>query len=377
MTVATNRRRSATLADQPIAPVAIIDLMSQKNFDAMERGIHSMKKGRYNPETQRPGPQTERSAGEAFRAAVTEIMGIQQFCEERNIPYEGDPQVMIDKAAEELGITDEFKQVVVDGIDVEECAPAVMLATGSEAPVWNNIKDLSPQAYEQLCPSTIKQQVVKDEAKKARIAEAMAKGTTKSRADKDVSYELPSAKVEQQAEQFRESLSASQIRQYRDAVALNRPFDTDAINKANDFLAKFQKNGYTMADGGMSKGQAERLLDLQKEMPKELAKAQEKSIGAMETLLSMGKEGKAEVKTLGLVIEGKPGDFTVSHAATGKPLMTVEGGNITKNTMPTSVAFAATATAETVKQMEQMLSQQQQPQATKAKAAKSKGVELE
>ena len=345
-----------------LKPIKLDNLLSEFGQDAM-RGITGTR-NTYNPSTKSRGSE-ERTPGETFAKFAKGAYGIENFCKDNSIPFQGSADYLVNKTALELDISPEFKAEILSGIKREECVAPVTLATETEVAAWKRVYELEPETFAAVASPAVQETIAQDASviaqAKAKTLEMMGitmKTVEPTRDPAKLGYEPAPATPETAAlMEFRDSLTASQLREWATAVQVNEPQNTDKQKWVADFTAKFQKSGYEMSDGSMSVGMAKRLTEVQQQMGPDVQQLRTEMAATINQMLSQapnveGKDyKKLEATKLGLTIKGNEGNFEVK-GATGKLLMLAKEGEVTINRIPATV----------VSRMEGMVAMQQQMQ---------------
>lgn len=362
-----------------LKPIQLDDMLSAFGKDAM-RGIAGTRTT-YNPTTKRRETE-ERTPGETFAKFAKGAYGIENFCKNNGIPFAGSADYLVNKAALELDLSPEFKAEILSGIKREECVAPVILATESEAAAWKRVYELAPETFAAVASPTMQATIAQDASV---IAQAKAKtletlGITMKTAEPTrdpvkLGYEPAPATPETAAlGAFRDSLTASQLREWATAVQVNEPQNTDKQKWVADFTAKFQKSGYEMSDGGMSVGMAKRLTEVQQQLEPEVAQLRTEMAATINQMLSHaptveGKDyKKLDAQSLGLTIKGNEGNFEVK-GANGKLLMLAKDGDVTINRLPATVVSRMEGMVDMQQKMQQATVQQTVVAPTKKAAA--------
>jgi hypothetical protein len=121
--------------------VALTDLISQNVRQIIDAGA--------NQNDDRSGRLT---------AAAKELFGWANWCAVNGLPLAGQPESLIQTAAESLGVDADRVQRILESIDQSTCQPA-MVKMGDEVSGWRRIKGLNWALYRAACPRTIQQEI--------------------------------------------------------------------------------------------------------------------------------------------------------------------------------------------------------------------------
>ncbi len=341
-----------------VEAVRLRDLISKKNRETVEQGIIGSRRV-YGAEAELQTEQ-EWTAIEAFRAVAIDVLGCQKFCEERRIPWKEQPSYLLDLAAKELDLPPSIVTMVVESITPEQCIPATVVAEeGSELPLWYRIQELAADLYVEHCPTTVKYQINRIIEKGGSLGERVKTDTEKCQSN--LAYQpAPACHATRAALKFRDELTASKLREWRDTIAVKEPFNQERWHMIDRVLQEFQRNGLQMEDGQLSVKQAEVLNQIRGYMPLDVMGVRCQLREAMQMLLARGHpqpdgQRKAEVTDLGLEIVGDLTNFSVFTLENQKVVMAVRGQDVIRNDLPPTIACSVIAQANLLERIQQQL----------------------